>query len=493
LLSRWSEQGNAPDEIEIFGFESFKLKSVGVTIGSSTTHLLFSELTVRRKDSRESKFVVSDREVVYRSPIYFTPYTDLKVDSQKLEKFFKEVYMDAGLTPDDVDTGAIIITGYAARKENAEAIVSMFSRWAGKFVTATAGPNLETIMAAHGSGAVSISKETGKRVMNVDIGGGTSKIAIIDNGYVIETCSIRVGARVVGFAESGVVSRIDDPAAMAAQKLGISLKFGEKLSPTDQEKIVECLTDSLFELMSRKEMSTFSMELMENPPLRYPGNIDILMFSGGVAEYIYDREKKEFGDLGRIFGAKIKERALKFPVRLEEPYEKIRATVMGAAQYSLQVSGNTIFISSKAKLPIRSLQVMKVLVNDEEPTSESIRSAVGKALERHDVTGPVNTSVALAIDLLPNTAPTAALMHNLSKGITSIWREIFGASNTLVLIFDLDIAKLVGHAFSEDLPVICVDGIEVGDLDYVDIGEQIAYSETVPVVLKNLVFFKDQD
>ena len=157
---------------EIFGLESFLLKSVGITIGSSTTHLMFSLLTVRRSDSRASHFAIVEREVIHRSPVIFTPYIEgVRVDTEKLRYFFTDVYNNAGITPDAVDTGAVIITGYAARKENAGGIVNLFSRWAGKFVCETAGPIMEGMMAAYGSGAVLRSKKTGKTVMNVDIGG----------------------------------------------------------------------------------------------------------------------------------------------------------------------------------------------------------------------------------------------------------------------------------------------------------------------------------
>ena len=478
------------DGTEILGLESFRLRSVGVTIGSSTSHLVFSELLVRRGDSRESRFVVSERIVTYRSPIFFTPYFEGRVDTEKLRVFFKEVYAESGITPDDVDTGAIIITGYAARKENAKAVVNLFSNWAGKFVCATAGPNLESIMAAYGSGAVSLSRDTGKVVLNVDMGGGTAKTAIAKDGLVIDTTSIRVGARVIALDERGLVTRIDEPAAIAANLLGIELEIGKPLSQESQQAIVDILTNALFELIERRKMSRFASSLMETSPVRYTGDIDIVVFSGGVSEYIYAKEHLDFGDLGKKFGEKIRERASTLPMELREPHERIRATVMGAAQYTLQVSGNTIFISRNKVLPLRNLQVVKVRIT-EGPTVESVRNAIRKSFELHDITGEESNQIALAIDLPPETSPTSSLIESLSNGISSVWREVF-ASRPLVIIFDMDIAKLVGSSFVQDfVGLVVVDGIAVGDLDYVDIGSEIEHSQTVPVVLKNLVFFKD--
>ncbi|MFB3883868.1 MAG: ethanolamine ammonia-lyase reactivating factor EutA [Thermodesulfobacteriota bacterium] len=483
---------------EVFGFESFLLKSVGITIGSSTSHLMFSELMARRRDSRVSRFEVVERKVTYRSPIVFTPYVEgVRVDTEKLKAFIQRVYRESGMTPDSVDTGAVIITGYAARKENAEAIVNLFSHWAGKFVCATAGPKLEGMMAAHGSGATLLSKETGKTVMNVDIGGGTSKVVIAQGGRVVDTSSLFVGSRVIAMNPSEEVVRIEESADFAARELGIDLKLGAPLSVAERKAIVGVLTNSLFELLERKGLSAFTQRLMESPPLQYQGPIDMILFSGGVAEYIYGHEKTDFGDLGAYLGEGIKERIFDSPFRpmLEEPAERIRATVMGAAQYSLQVSGNTIFLSSPAVLPKRNLQVVKVLMEKEKATAEGVRDSVRQALGRYDIdTVQSDHPIALTINFPVETIPDPSLLRSLSQGILSVLDGELSRVHSIVLIFDIDIANLMGSILAEKLgsskEIICLDGIEVGDLDYVDIGTEIESSRTVPVVVKNLVFLK---
>ena len=483
---------------EVFGLESFLLKSVGITIGSSTSHLMFSQLIARRRDSRVSRFEVVEREVTHRSPIVFTPYVaGVRVDTEKLQNFITQTYRDSGVTPDAVDTGAVIITGYAAKKENAEAIVNLFSKWAGKFVCATAGPKLEGMMAAHGSGAVSRSKETGKIVMNIDIGGGTSKVVIVKGGTVVDTSSIFVGSRVIAVDHSGQVIRIEESGSLAARELGIDLKLGALLSVSEQKAIVDILTNSLFELLERKGLSPFTQSLMETSPLQYRDPIDIVMFSGGVAEYIYGHEKSDFGDLGTHLGEKIKQRIFDsaFSLMLQEPAERIRATVMGAAQYSLQVSGNTIFLSSPTILPKRNLQVIKVFIERERPTAEWVEGLVREALSRYDtdIFQP-NHPIALTINFPTETTPNPALLRSLSQGILSVLEGTFTRAHSIVLIFDIDIANLIGNILAEKLgfskDIICLDGIDVGDLDYVDIGAEIESSRTVPVVVKNLVFLK---
>ena len=401
------------------------------------------------------------------------------------------------LTPHAIDTGAVIITGYAARKENAEAIVELFSRWAGKFVCATAGPKLEAMLAAHGSGAVAVSRETGKAVMNVDIGGGTSKVVIIKDGLVADIASIFVGSRVVAMDREGRVTRIEEAACLAAGELGLDLACGACLAAGDKQAIADLLARSLVELIEREELSPFTRRLMETAPLTCREPIDILMFSGGVAEYIYGHEILDYGDLGPCLGDKIKERLAATPLGgiVREPAERIRATVMGASQYSLQVSGNTIFLSENAVLPKRNLQVVKVRIEEETPTQQGVEASLRRALGRYDIdaTSPP-FPMALAIEVTPETIPGPDLLRCLTEGIVSAFRHSLAGMDSLVLILDIDLAHLMGNLLWEKLgpsrEILCLDGIEVGDLDYIDIGAEIESSRTVPVVVKNLVFSK---
>ena len=211
--------------------ERITLNSVGIDIGSSTSHLIFSRLTLRRQGvALSSRFVVINREIIHESPILLTPYVDkTTIDTNKLGDFIHEAYRKSNLTPEDIDTGAIIVTGEAAKKKNAEAISALFSAEAGKFVCATAGHNLESILAAYGSGAVHMTYHEGGdfTVMNVDVGGGTSKIAIVQGGKVVDTCAIEVGARLVAMDENGVINRLEDTALKIAKMAGVDLALGK--------------------------------------------------------------------------------------------------------------------------------------------------------------------------------------------------------------------------------------------------------------------------
>src|SRR5262245_40639932 len=153
---------------------------------------MFSRLYLQRLGKYlSSRFVVVNRETLHRSPILLTPYrADNTIDAAVLDSFVEAAYAEAGLRPVDVDSGAIILTGEAIKRTNARAVADLFAEHAGKFVCASAGHNLEAILAANGSGAVALSREPSQTVLNVDIGGGTSKLALVHGGRVVETAAI---------------------------------------------------------------------------------------------------------------------------------------------------------------------------------------------------------------------------------------------------------------------------------------------------------------
>src|SRR5499425_2637299 len=274
--------------------------SVGVDIGSSTSHLVFSRIVLERLDSR---YVVTIRETFYQSDILLTPYAaEEEIDAAALGAFIERQYQDAKVDPDEIDTGALILTGVAVRRRNARKIGELFARQAGKMVAVSAGDNLETVMAAYGSGAVARSIRDGKTVMNVDVGGGTSKIAICADGKVIDLTAVDVGARLVCLDDIGRIVRIEEAGRWFAAELGMTLKLGATLSPEHANALAARMADRLFEAMRG------GSELCRLDPLSYRGTIDQVTFSGGVSEYIYGRETTSFGDLGMLLAQEIRAR-----------------------------------------------------------------------------------------------------------------------------------------------------------------------------------------
>ena len=477
--------------------ERITLNSVGIDIGSSTSHLIFSRLTLRRQGvALSSRFVVINREIIHESPILLTPYVDkTTIDTNKLGDFIHEAYRKSNLTPEDIDTGAIIVTGEAAKKKNAEAISALFSAEAGKFVCATAGHNLESILAAYGSGAVHMTYHEGGdfTVMNVDVGGGTSKIAIVQGGKVVDTCAIEVGARLVAMDENGVINRLEDTALKIAKMAGVDLALGKTMTEDDKEKFSKALCDSLFEVMERGKLSPQVAGLLLTPNLDFADPIHAVMFSGGVSEFIYGYEKRNLGDLGVHLGKKVRARANQLgggniPLRPAEV--RIRATVIGASQYTVQVSGNTIYLSHPELLPLRNLQVVTPQIEQTDAiTADEIKAAVGRALQRFDADDP-DRAVALAIRW--ELGPAYPLIRTLAEGLVGAMKAHIDKGQPLVLVFDADIAKLMGNIIERELipgaGIISIDGIDLKDFDFVDIGQELPDAKAVPVVIKSLIF-----
>src|SRR5262245_31657484 len=221
--------------------------SAGVDIGSSTSHLVFSRIVLERLDSR---YVVSAREAFYQSDILLTPCCGAEeIDAQALGTFIERAYRDADIDPDEIDTGALILTGVAVRRRNARAIGELFARQAGRMVAVTAGDSLETVLAAHGSGAVARSLREQASILNVDVGGGTSKIAICRDGEVREVTALDVGARLICFDSEGRISRIEEAGRRFAAELGLDLAIGKGLSEESRRGLASCMADRLFEAM----------------------------------------------------------------------------------------------------------------------------------------------------------------------------------------------------------------------------------------------------
>lgn len=412
-----------------------------------------------------------------------TPYSsERRIDTDALARFIEHSYAEAGWKPDDVDTGAVITTGEAARKENAAAIVALFSEHAGKFVCATAGHHLESLLAAHGSGAVALSRDAATPlVLNVDIGGGTTKLAVCRKGRVEETAAIDIGARLFSWDKSGRIRAISRAGARVAKDAGVKIAVGEARDERVQDAVAERIADLALRVPMGKEFDDASLWLTE--PLVARGPFPTLVFSGGVGEYINGWEKNEFGDLGLRLGRSIQRRLADFEVL--RPVESIRATCIGASQYSVQVSGDTLFLSDPSLLPLRDLAAVAVRPDSASagPIADEIRRGITR-LDRED------GRFALAVRW--QHGPAYPALRELCVGIANGTRDLLGATSPLVVVLDADLAGIVGQLLKDELgvrvPVICVDQIALSDLDFIDIGAVVPEKSVVPVVVKSLVF-----
>jgi ethanolamine utilization protein EutA len=469
--------------------DEIRLTSVGVDIGSSTSHLVFSRLVLERLDNR---YVVAEREVFHESDVLLTPYADdTAIDAARLGEFIAGEYRRAGLDHDAIDTGALILTGVAVRRRNARAIGELFAEQAGKFVAVSAGDALETSLAAYGSGAAARSIRESARVMNVDIGGGTSKIAVCENGEVVDLTAIDVGARLISFDEDGNIVRIEEAGRRFVAEAGVSLNVGECPSEGMLLKIVERMVQRLFEAMGGVPMSDETTALLRLDPLKPASAPDVLTFSGGVSEYIYGREQRDYGDLGPLLADMIKARVRGWGPRLEPPVEGIRATVVGASQYTIQVSGSTIFVAPLDVLPLRNVPVVTpdLPLDGETLDVTAIAEAVRGVLRRldlHEGRQPV------ALCYRWRGSATFARLDAFCRGVAEGMAAVLSRGLPLILVGDGDIGGLVGIHCKEEarLPnaVVSIDGIVLKEFDFIDIGAMLEASGAVPVVIKSLVF-----
>ncbi|HLG69482.1 MAG TPA: ethanolamine ammonia-lyase reactivating factor EutA [Chloroflexota bacterium] len=474
---------------DILGDDHIELTSVGVDIGSSTSHLVFSHLELERDGQR---YIMTKRAVLRESDILLTPYlSPTEIDGSRLETFIEGEYKSAGVSRDEVDSGAVILTGTALLRENSRTIADLFASETGKFVAVSAGDRLEASLAAHGSGAVGASANYHGIILNVDIGGGTTKLTACRGGRVESVAAIEVGARLIAFDEDGKIVRLEDAARRMAARMNLELGLGLPLSPQDRQRFTSYEADRLFELIAGKPLSPDAADLMRTDPIRIDGPIEAIVFSGGVSEFIYEHQPRSFGDLGHELAGEIRTRAEAMGVKLLEPVAGIRATVIGASQYTVQVSGNTIFVSPEDSVPIRNVPVVRPRLDlgTDEIDAASVTRVLLAAVARLDLQ-PADRSVALAIEW--EGSATFSRLDALSRGIVDAHKAQLAAGHPLVLVCDSDVGGLLGLHIREELGldsgIVSIDGIDVKEFDYIDVGNLIPASGAAPVVIKSLVF-----
>jgi ethanolamine utilization protein EutA len=469
--------------------DEIRLLSVGVDIGSSTSHLVFSRIVLERLDNR---YIVSERRLLHESAVMLTPYrADASIDAAALGQFIERQYALAGIAPEAIDTGALILTGVAVRRSNARAIGDLFAAQAGKFVSVSAGDALETTLAAFGSGAAALSIRESARVMNIDIGGGTSKIAVCEHGELAELTAVDIGARVVCFDAEGRVQRIEAAGERFAREAGLQLVIGEIPDPALLQRMVERMADRLLQVVQLAAPDPGLAALLRLEPLRNARAPDVLTFSGGVSEYIYGLQAASFGDLGAALARAVRERAQRWGPRIARPEQGIRATVVGASQYTIQVSGSTIYVAPAAVLPLKNIAVITpaLALDGEQLDPALVAGAVRAALRRFDLQ---DGDHGVALCYRWRGSASFARLDAFCRGVAAGMAALLEHGLPLVLVGDGDVGGLVGMHCRQELklasPIVSIDGITLKDFDFIDIGAMLPSSGAVPVVIKSLVF-----
>ncbi|RYL88129.1 ethanolamine ammonia-lyase reactivating factor EutA [Sporolactobacillus sp. THM19-2] len=464
-----------------------KIISVGIDIGTTTTQVIFSEFTIQNtaSDFHLPKVKITEKNIIYKSAIYFTPLISReKIDLSGLKGLISQEYKRAGIRKDNISTGAIIITGETARKENAEKVLNALSDFAGDFVVATAGADLEAILAGFGSGAAEMSKNHSKKVVNLDIGGGTTNTSVFFEGEIVDSYALDIGGRLIRFNKENKIIYISDKIKTIIDSLKLNLHIGARPSFEDLNKLTDKFAQIILKVANNKELSDEEKDLFiqhRNKDVR----TEITMFSGGVSEFIYHNaeintleDTTKFGDIGPLLGYSIRKVLEKDRKIFLEPKEKIRATVMGAGIHSIKLSGSTIIFDEEI-LPIKNIPILKVFSNDDRDLVYLYKNICSKM----DLYPDEYVAVAFK-------GPKAPKYLQIKKMAESIVKAFEYRNHPIIVVIENDFAKALGQTIKnivrDSRKVISIDNIEVDTGDYIDIGKPIA--NTVPVVIKTLIF-----
>ncbi|WP_274952675.1 ethanolamine ammonia-lyase reactivating factor EutA [Angelakisella massiliensis] len=469
--------------------------SVGVDIGTSTTQVIFSRLRVENTANYFTipRATIVDKEVVYKSPVHLTPLVNESLlDGDAVRALVEGDFRQAGFRPGDTGTGAVIITGESARKENSRLVLEKLSGLAGDFVVATAGPDLEAIIAGKGSGAQAYSEQRACTVMNLDIGGGTTNLALFDQGDVIAKGCLDIGGRLVRLAPDGTVLSISPPAAAVAQTIHLPLEVGKRAEPAQ----LEALTGEMAHLLEQQMGLCPQQPLLrqiETPgatPCVLPKAVQAICFSGGVADLIYRAEETDplrYGDIGVYLGRAIRQSRLLSAFRLVEPEETIRATVVGAGTYTTTLSGSTIHYSRDV-FPLKNIPVVRVSAGEQERCFQGDSSLLETKLRwfihQSDAEYP-------ALVLPGKKSPAYRELEKLAHSLSQAAAALLPPTAPLLLVIETDMAKALGQCVSRLAPertVVAIDSIKAGSGDYLDLGRPLLGGMAIPVVVKTLIF-----
>jgi ethanolamine utilization protein EutA len=502
------------------------LLSVGVDVGTTTTQIVFSRLNLQdvSRPGQIPRINITDRKVIYQSPIVFTPLVDFEtIDADKLNQIVRGEYANAGIDPSQVETGAVIITGETAKKKNADEILRALSGLAGEFVVSVAGPNVESLIAGKGAGAAQYSQKNYAVVTNVDIGGGSANSATFRSGNLIGAAAMNYGGRILEIDHAaGKVRHIAEPAKHILNDIGLRLEIGDSPSLDDLHRFTDRMADMTVELIEGTN-SPLAQKIYLTPPVGESGKGSVLMFSGGIGHYYYNPIPIQavsnvtiHDDVGPLLAESLRKHAVLNTYSIVPPSETLRATVLGASTQTVTLSGSTIW-AEREILPLKNVPVIRPTLRAErsEPLGESSRSAAygttsSTGFDNELLSPPLNAdaisrSIAEAVtrwDVNLATDPFAIALEldrsldyesltQLANGL-KIFSDTMPADRPLIVIIERDYAQALGQTVKGLAPsraLLVIDQVGLSEGDYIDIGTPLMDGRVVPLSVKTLIFY----
>ena len=495
--------------------------SVGIDVGTSTTQVVFSKLQMDNAGGYFSvpRVAIVDKEVVYKSEVYMTPLkTDVLIDTDALRDIVAAEFRKAGYRPEDTDSGAVIITGESARKENSDAVLKSLSDFAGDFVVSAAGPDMESLIAGKGSGAWQYSMDHHCRVANLDIGGGTTNVVLFEDGETLARGCLDIGGRLICMNPQGIITKVSPAAAVMAQAAGVSVSVGDRCDELKLTAVTRQMAAVLNVYLGVgtgtsaggkadaaksdaaghrtaggiKDIEALLKQIKTpgSSDFPVPEKVQAVFFSGGVADLIYHESADTwaYGDIGVLLGRAIRESRLFTDFQKMEPGETIRATVVGAGTYTTTISGSTITYSDDI-FPLKNIPVIKLdeslqeacFAGDTEPVIRRIQWVLGQ-----------NDEDRFILAMPGKRDPGYTEMKRAAAAIRQIMDRVQPSGEPILLVIESDIAKAMGQMIRQqpDLKrqVVAIDSIHVEDGEYVDMGKPMMNGMVIPVVVKTLIF-----
>ena len=471
--------------------------SVGIDVGTSTTQVVFSKLQMDNAGGYFSvpRVAIVDKEVVYKSEIYMTPLkTDVLIDTEALRDIVAAEFRKAGYRPEDTDSGAVIITGESARKENSDAVLKSLSDFAGDFVVSAAGPDMESLIAGKGSGAWQYSMDHHCRVANLDIGGGTTNVVLFEDGETLARGCLDIGGRLICMNPQGIITKVSPAAAVMAQAAGVSVSVGDRCDELKLTAVTRQMAAALNAYLGvgTKDIDAILRQIKTPGSSDFPSpeKVQAVFFSGGVADLIYHESADTwaYGDIGVLLGRAIRGSRLFTDFQKMEPGETIRATVVGAGTYTTTISGSTITYSDDI-FPLKNIPVIKL---DEELQEACFAGETEPVIRRIQWILGQNDAERFILAMPGKRDPGYTEMKRAAAAIRQIMDRVQPPGEPILLVIESDIAKAMGQMIRQQpelkRQVVAIDSIHVEDGEYVDMGKPMMNGMVIPVVVKTLIF-----